>query len=518
MANSWHVNWLKEGVIPWNQRRRKVKFTPDLEGTNFYEILPKDYREAPKAKASRFFEKINLSGANLTNTNLSHLNFKQANFTDSDLSGANLEASNFEDAKFKNASLRGCTAERAIFRNAIFTQSDLESMSFVEADVTFTKFIESPLTSNQEEQFGENIGVQIIASVADYKKMTRSSQLIESSVGYNEVPSPKRDKNTRYDVFYGTNRKPKLDRDELVGYGNQFDTKINYGICEVIIPDSHKVGKLGSSLWGKLIKKEDDRLKVRQLIGLNPELYWSHINALSQKMKVKEKPTIFVHGYNNTFKQAALRAAQIGHDLGIGQGIGLFSWPSKGRKRKYPADEDAVNVSKYLLAEFIEGFIEKTEHKSANIIAHSMGCRCLMGAFEVLAANKKSVLKRVNQVILAAADIDVRHMDALGKHAVNNCARTTSYVAPQDKALLISSWFHDFRRVGIVPPTYVLNGMDTVVVNNAQLWKLGHGYVASNKSVLMDIFNLLKNNDDPADRFSIELVTGGVPEHWKIRE
>lgn len=517
MANPWHVNWLKEGVIPWNQRRRKVAFTPDLEGVNFYDILPKDFREAPKAKASRFFEKINLSGANLTNANLSHLNFKQAQFIDSDLSGANLEASNFEGAKFKNASLRGCRAERAIFQNAIFTQSNLESMSFVEADVAFTTFIESPLTSNQKKQFGESNGVKIVASVADYKKMIQSSQVDGMTTRRSKPPSA-RDKNTKYDVFYGTNRKPKIDRDELIGYGKKFDTKINYGLCEVIIPDSHKIGKLGSSLWGKLIKKDDDHPKIRQLIGLNPELYWAHINALSQKMKVKEKPTIFVHGYNNTFEQAALRAAQIGHDLGIGQGIGLFSWPSRGRLEKYPADEDAVNISKYFLAEFIENFIEKTEHKSVNVIAHSMGCRCLMGAFEVLAANKKSVLERVNQVILAAADIDVRHMEALGKHAVNNCVRTTSYVAPQDIPLKFSSWFHDAQRVGLVPPTYVLNGMDTVIVNDTGLWKLGHGYVANNRSVLNDIFSLLKNNDNPANRFSVELATGGPPVHWKIRE
>ena len=515
MANTWHVNWLKEGVKPWNQRRKKVKFTPDLKGANFYDILPEDFRDAPKA--SRFFEKINLSGADLTNANLSNLNFKQANFNDSNMSEANLDASNFESAKFRGTILTGSSAKRAIFRYAVFTQSDLREVNFNEADAKSTIFIESPLSKNQMQEFGENSGIKTIATVAEYKESIQSSQVI-GRIEYSKGPPPTSAKNTKYDVFYGTNRQPVIVQGELVDYGNQTDSKINYGVCEVIIPDSHEIGKIGSSIWGRLVKGEDDRLKIRHIIGLNPDLFWSHINAQSKKMRVKEKPTIFVHGYNNTFKDAALRAAQIGRDLGIGQGIGLFSWPSNGKFLKYVADENVSEVSKYLLADFIEKFIDNTEQKSVNIIAHSMGCRCLLGALDHLSKNKQSVLKKIDQVILAAADIDTRQMAVLGQHAVNNCKRTTSYVAAQDKALRISGWLHDFPRVGVVPPTYVLNGMDTVLVNNPELLTLGHGYVASNRTVLSDIFSLLKTNADPSDRHSLELISSGTLEYWKIKE
>lgn len=515
MANTWHVNWLKEGVKPWNQRRKKIKFIPDLQGVNFYDILPEDYRDAPKA--SRFFEMINLSEANLNNSDLSNLNFKQAKFNNCNLSEANLDASNFEDAKFTGAILTGSSAKRAIFWGAIFTQSNLMNMDFDKADVRNTTFIETPLSENQMRDFGESGGIKTIATVAEYKKALRAEK---NTVEFASRPlSPSRpDKNTKYDVFYGTNRKPIFTLGELVDYGHQSDTKINYGVCEVIIPESHEIGKLGSSLWGRLVKGSDDRLKIRQIIGLNPELYWSHINALLKKMKVKERPTIFIHGYNNTFKDAVLRSAQIGRDLGIGQGIGLFSWPSGGQRRLYAADETVSEVSKYPLANFIEEFIDKTEQKSINIIAHSMGCRCLLGAVEVLSNSKQSALQKIDQIILAAADVDARHMGVLGQHAVNNCKRTTSYVSAQDDALKISGWLHNYPRVGLVPPTYVLKGMDTVLVNQSDLGSLGHGYVASSRAVLNDIFSLLKTNADPADRHSVELVSSGTVEHWKIRE
>ena len=98
MANNWHVEWLKEGVLRWNNRRKRVSFSPDLSGIRFFEHLPKDFRDDPKT--SRYFEKLDLSDANLTLSDLSDLNFAKANFTDADISGANLSKSNFKDAKF----------------------------------------------------------------------------------------------------------------------------------------------------------------------------------------------------------------------------------------------------------------------------------------------------------------------------------------------------------------------------------------------------------------------------------
>jgi esterase/lipase superfamily enzyme len=77
--------------------------------------------------------------------------------------------------------------------------------------------------------------------------------------------------------------------------------------------------------------------------------------------------TLFIHGFNNSFEDAILRAAQIGYDLGIGQGIGLFSWPSQGVKtpKGYTTDEATAEASKYLLADFIEQFVHTVPEKTA---------------------------------------------------------------------------------------------------------------------------------------------------------
>ena len=278
------------------------------------------------------------------------------------------------------------------------------------------------------------------------------------------------------------------------------------------------MGSLGSSRWKRPFNKSDDRLRLDAIISLNSELFWDHFQQVTQKMKVKERPTLFVHGFNNTFEDSVRRAAQIGYDLGIGQGIGLFSWPSKGRRLRYAADERAAEASKYFLADFIEEFVENSTQKSINIIAHSMGCRCLLGSLEVLAKDRKHVLERVNQVILAAADVDTSIMPHLGPHAVRHCERTTSYVSDRDKALKLSGWLHSFPRVGVTPPTYILEGMDTVLVNDLDLGGFSHAYVSRSRTILSDIFNLLKHNSPPQDRHSIEERNNGAGRFWRIKD
>jgi len=109
-------------------------------------------------------------------------------------------------------------------------------------------------------------------------------------------------------------------------------------------------------------------------------------------------------------------------------------------------------------------------------------------------------------------------MQHLGKHAVSNSGRTTSYASDRDTALKLSHWLHDFPRVGLTPPTFVLNGMDTILVNNDDLGALSHGYVSSSRVILTDINHLLKNNAAPEDRFAMEAVHDADKRFWKIRE
>ena len=515
MADAWHVEWLKEGVSTWNYRRKRVDFTPDLSGIRFFDLLPPDFRDAPKT--SRFFEKLDLKDANLEGADLSDLNFTGAKFDRAKLSGCDLSLSNFTNASFKKAILESVTVHNSIFDGATFEGVDLADSEFQEVSALGANFIDVVFSDTQASALGVT-SQNTFASRAEFLKRLSVGETERFSEAPPKLTIDNRTNKNRYDVFFGTNRRPDYERGVLTGFSGEHDSVLRFGVCEVIVPEGHRVGSLGSSLFRRLRNRQDDRLRLDRLISLNEDLFFEFVIAGAQKMKIKQKPTIFVHGFNNTFENAVLRAAQIGYDLGIGQGVGLFSWPSKGQFLKYKTDEASVEASKYYLAHFIEKFVKKGGSQGVNLIAHSMGCRCLLGAIEVLSVDRKDILDSIDQVILAAADVDTALMPNIGKATVSASSRSTSYVSDRDWALKLSGWLHSFPRVGITPPAFVMNGLDTIVVNGLDLGDAKHGYVGTSRTVLGDIFELLKSGTPPEQRFTLEGIVVPTGEIWKLKD
>jgi esterase/lipase superfamily enzyme len=514
MANEWHVDWLKEGVTRWNHRRKRVQFNPDLSGIRFFDHLPQDYREDPKT--SRYFEKLDLSGANLERSDLSGLNFSRAKFVGANLTHANLSKSNFQNADFTRANLSEADGTRAAFNNATFEDTKVDQLTLNGASIQNAIFISTELSKAQAVATRN----QTVSIYSSRKERNESKEPI-ARFGYSppdEEQAKGKSKKTSYDVFYGTNRGPIFERGALVGFDGNKQNTMRYGLCEVIIPDGHRIGKIGTRLFRFLRNKRNSELRVDRIVPLSRDLFWAHLLRTSEKMKEKARPTIFIHGYNTSFEEAVLRAAQIGHDLGIGQGIGLFSWPSKGEYLKYSADEASAEVSKYDLADFLEGYVQDGSNFGINIIAHSMGCRVLLAALELLESRNTNALSQVHQVILAAADVDANIMPRIGRPTIENAERLTSYVSGKDTALRISGWLHSFPRIGKAPPTFVINGMDTIIVNNMDLGAFSHAYLGSSRVILSDIFSILKNELPPEKRHSLEMVEDGLLPYWRKKD
>ena len=82
-------------------------------------------------------------------------------------------------------------------------------------------------------------------------------------------------------------------------------------------------------------------------------------------------------------------------------------------------------------------------------------------------------------------------------------SRTTLYVSKRDLAVEASRWLHNFPRAGLMPPTLVLPGIDTINVTNVDLTMLGHGYVAEARDVLIDMHALITRGAAPDERFGL---------------
>src|SRR5262249_4309893 len=187
--------------------------------------------------------------------------------------------------------------------------------------------------------------------------------------------SPRIVKN-EYVVWYGTNRRRYDASDLTKGYSFERDSKVHYGSCRGYIPEAPKLGSLGSPWWKRLITPSDDRLEMRGINETDSTSFWHQIAFRLSRLSVAERhAVIFVHGYNVSFHDAALRAAQIGFDLSVKGTMAFFSWPSQGSLGGYMADSATIEASEQDITNFMTDFVTHSGAKAVHVIAHSMGNR-----------------------------------------------------------------------------------------------------------------------------------------------
>lgn len=324
--------------------------------------------------------------------------------------------------------------------------------------------------------------------------------------------------NAEYRVWYGTNRQPLVSRGELSGYSSDRDTQLHFGQCRVFVPKSHKIGSTGSPFWKRLLTWTDDRLSLLGTDAFTPANFWKAIAAQLQPFPDAEKrAVVFLHGYNVSFNDAALRAAQIGFDLSIATPMAFFSWPSQGELGGYSADEATIEWSADAIEDFLVQFVAQSGASVVHLIAHSMGNRGLLAAINSIAQKAQSRTKiQFGQIILAAADVDADFFRNRYRAYATLASRTTLYVSTRDFAVGASQWLHKYPRVGLVPPLFVADGIDTINVTNVDLTMLGHGYIAEARTVLNDMHRLLDDGAAPGKRMLNPRTNENGDPYWEF--
>jgi esterase/lipase superfamily enzyme len=317
--------------------------------------------------------------------------------------------------------------------------------------------------------------------------------------------------NAEYFVWFGTNRRPVDINDPNKGFSSERDAAVHRGRCRVFVPKSHKYGSIGSNWWQRLWTSTDDRLRLLGVVDMAEANYWRAVSASLSTLPVGERhAVVFVHGYNVTFEQAALRAAQVGFDLSIKNSMAFFSWPSKGAVNEYAADEATIESSEGAITQFLVDFVERSGAEAVHVIAHSMGNRALLRAVDRIATRaERQTGKHFGQIILAAADVDVDLFRELCGGYNRVARRTTLYVSTRDRAIEASRWLHAYPRVGLTPPVVIVPGIDTIDVANIDLTLIGHGYVAGARDVLKDMHDLIARNLPPKSRFGLRRAFDG---------
>jgi esterase/lipase superfamily enzyme len=244
----------------------------------------------------------------------------------------------------------------------------------------------------------------------------------------------------------------------------------------------------------------------------------------------RKEVVLYVHGYANSFEDAALTMGELCHFLGREFVCAIFSWPAGGRRGAllgYDVDSESAVFAVEDLLKTIRIIATTPGVERIHLLAHSRGTDALAGAIAELSTEAymlgSSLPRQFNiaNIVLMAPDIDADV--ALSKifkvfsdpdlpfrgepvpYAVVGDSpefKVTFYVSPDDKALATSGWlFGSIARLGRVDAAMLTPhqiemirtwGAADVIQVRGRTDFFGHSYFVSNPEVSADIIAMLR--------------------------
>jgi esterase/lipase superfamily enzyme len=324
-------------------------------------------------------------------------------------------------------------------------------------------------------------------------------------------------------VFYGTNRAPSGDV-KPAGYYGKVRGDLQYGYLDVTIPRIHQEAQLETQpRWVEYTFAADQATMRAQYVLLDkvvPLEKEEFVRALHQQISDSrfKDVFIFVHGFNNTFEDAARRTAQMAYDLDFDGTPMMYSWPSQGSTTAYAIDEAAVGISGRRMADFLETIVAQSGAQRVHLIAHSMGNRALIEALQTYLAKRAPENRQhiFGQIVFTAPDVDRDYFTDAIQSLTGAAERVTLYASDNDYALRSSQFFHGAPRAGTAGDVIVkLAGLDSIDMSSVPADALGHSYFAANAGAIYDIFRLLWRGDPPPQRCGMSnRKAGGTLTVW----
>lgn len=203
---------------------------------------------------------------------------------------------------------------------------------------------------------------------------------------------------------------------------------------------------------------------------------------------------VFIHGYGNTFEDAAKTALRIGHGVGASGALVLYSWPSAGSAPAYMADRNNAYWAVHSLKEFLADVTGSSWIGRVSVVVHSMGNEAFIRAYSELAGEcvgqKKAVpdLGKVRNIVLAAPDMDREiFLDQYAARMTSLGARVTLYASASDMALKASASVQggDYERLG--RSVACIPGLMVADATDVKTDVLGHSWISDSRAVLTDL-------------------------------
>ena len=198
------------------------------------------------------------------------------------------------------------------------------------------------------------------------------------------------------------------EKDSPYGFTADRSEAINYQDYTVSIPPSHVPGKIewpsqtpGNAQTDFVVTSSRPLTEAGMAEAIKAEL--------ASRKDEHGSVLVFVHGYNTNYPETVFRGAELATDLRATAGaMVVFSWPSRATLTGYVADRESATYSRDYLERVLDEIAAIPNVGSINLVAHSMGNWLAVETLRQARLREHSpFLKKLNQVVLLAPDIDV---------------------------------------------------------------------------------------------------------------
>lgn len=362
--------------------------------------------------------------------------------------------------------------------------------------------------------------------IAELEKRIRDMQLlmdVKTSPKKNGKPATPADIDAEFKamtVFYATDRQQTGQPTPDSFFGKDIAAQTSFGTCVVTIPKAHVKGAVERPFEFLVIRVPESKAKhftLRSVLPIPKEQFFSALKTAVAKNREKAA-LVFVHGFNNSFQEAAFRAAQLANDIEIDLVPVMYSWPSQQSPAPiaYTSDEQMAEIAQPRFKKFLEDLVAETGATTIHLVAHSMGSR-IVGHSLARMVQEGANTTAFRHLVLGAPDINVTVFnEQIAPAFRRGIPKISVYASSTDRALELSNTVHaSLPRLGQVGhPVTIPPFVDVIDATVTDSSVMGHAYLFESRVLLSDLFALLKDNKSASHRFGLDRATGG---YYKVR-
>lgn len=190
---------------------------------------------------------------------------------------------------------------------------------------------------------------------------------------------------------------------------------------------------------------------------------------------------VYIHGFNNTFATAAHRAAIFARELqpDVAPRPAIYSWASASKALAYLKDEETALLNQENIRRFLIKLSNEGGTTPLVLIGHSLGARAVTYALRDISLIRAGQIDprrpMFAHLILLEPDVNRAYFRQNIVRARGLCGHVTIYTSSRDRALGLSSFLHNYSRLGELSSD-LAEKVDVIDASAVRSDLFGHAY------------------------------------------